>query len=449
MEIAVEDGQGARAIIGTRDYGPAEIFCRAHIEKVVKDVFATFGGACLDMPVFERKDVLTDKYGEDAKLFFDLLDQSGEQLALRYDHTVPLARYLAMQGGVAPAHKLWQIGKVLDVGEFTGKLNHRKIQDGIFEVCGVPAEKIRSISSAVDKLDKMAWADVKKEMTDEKGLEGAITDKIDEHVKYKGGPDLLAKLEPDTALTGNKSAKAGISEMSILFGLLEAYGVVDKISFDLSLTRGRDYNARVIYPAILDANALLALQASNALAELFLPTLAPEISAPSTVLAPASKESRSKLTENAATRILKRTRKKATDPSISNLSFKEAKKALELLGRAPCIGVSIGMDRIFAIVWPKLVQRAGGGAGQGKQMMAHHMSSSRMASFQFSGSWTPILSVRLSELISFAVILGAVELAFGFVTVKELKQEIKDGAKTKTEGADKGMQVKRENLVRY
>lgn len=43
----------------------------------------------------------------------------------------------------------------LDVGEFTVKLNHRKILDGIFEVCGVPSEKIRSISSAVDKLDKV------------------------------------------------------------------------------------------------------------------------------------------------------------------------------------------------------------------------------------------------------------------------------------------------------
>ena len=55
---------------------------------------------------------MTDKYGEDAKLIFDLQDQGGEQLALRYDHTVPLARYLAMSGGTTTQHKLWQIGKV-------------------------------------------------------------------------------------------------------------------------------------------------------------------------------------------------------------------------------------------------------------------------------------------------------------------------------------------------
>lgn len=72
----------------------------------------TFGASCLDTPVFERKEILAGKYGEDAKLIFDLMDQGGEQLSLRYDHTVPLARYLAMMGGTNTQSKLWQIGKV-------------------------------------------------------------------------------------------------------------------------------------------------------------------------------------------------------------------------------------------------------------------------------------------------------------------------------------------------
>ena len=88
------------------------MFCREHIERTVKDCFTTFGGSQLDTPVFERKEILTDKYGEDAKLIFDLMDQGGEQLSLRYDHTVPLARYLAMTLANSNQAKLWQVGKV-------------------------------------------------------------------------------------------------------------------------------------------------------------------------------------------------------------------------------------------------------------------------------------------------------------------------------------------------
>lgn len=89
------------------------MFCRLHIESIVRECFTTYGGSCLDTPVFERTDLLMGKYGEDTKLIFDLKDQGGEQLSLRYDHTVPLARYLAMNGGAAAGQsKLWQIGKV-------------------------------------------------------------------------------------------------------------------------------------------------------------------------------------------------------------------------------------------------------------------------------------------------------------------------------------------------
>lgn len=80
---------------GTRDFGPAEAACRSYIESTIRDVFTSFGGTGLDTPVFERKDILAGKYGEDAKLIFDLADQGGEQLALRYDHTVCICGFRA------------------------------------------------------------------------------------------------------------------------------------------------------------------------------------------------------------------------------------------------------------------------------------------------------------------------------------------------------------------
>ena len=63
-----------------------------------------------------------------------------------------------------------EILAALQIGEFVIKVNHRLLLDGLFEACGVPADKFRSICSAVDKLDKSPWADVRKEMVDEKDL---------------------------------------------------------------------------------------------------------------------------------------------------------------------------------------------------------------------------------------------------------------------------------------
>jgi len=62
----------------------------------IKRVFKRHGGVEIDTPVFELKEVLTGKYGEDSKLIYDLADQGGELLSLRYDLTVPFARFLAM-----------------------------------------------------------------------------------------------------------------------------------------------------------------------------------------------------------------------------------------------------------------------------------------------------------------------------------------------------------------
>jgi len=136
------------------------MFCRTHIENIVKECFTTYGGACLDTPVFERKDVLTDKYGEDAKLIFDLMDQGGEQLALRYDHTVPLARYLAMIGGTAPQSKIWQIGKVYRRDNpVMSKGRMREFMQADFDITGAwdpmiaDAELLSLLCTILSKLD--------------------------------------------------------------------------------------------------------------------------------------------------------------------------------------------------------------------------------------------------------------------------------------------------------
>lgn len=69
---------------------------RDKVFQVVVSTFKRHGAETIDTPVFELKDTLTGKYGEDSKLIYDLANQGGEILSLRYDLTVPFARYLAM-----------------------------------------------------------------------------------------------------------------------------------------------------------------------------------------------------------------------------------------------------------------------------------------------------------------------------------------------------------------
>ncbi|KAF6761494.1 histidine-tRNA ligase [Ephemerocybe angulata] len=461
---------------GTRDFGPSEIAS-------CKDVFTSFGGSCLDTPVFERKDVLTDKYGEDSKLIFDLKDQGGEELALRYDHTVPLARYLAMNGGTVTHSKIWQVGRCtgettpslpqadfdiagqwdpmvsdaellsllctvltrLEVGEFTIKLNNRKILDGIFEVCGVPAESIRPISSAVDKLDKAPWSEVKREMTEEKGLDPLVADKIGEYVKLKGGEDLIQTLVADATLMANKRAKEGVSEMEVLFRLLKAYQVTDKFSFDLSLARGLDYYTGIIYEAVAAAPAPKKKAAKKEAED------EPEIDESTVGVGSIAAGGRY---DNLVTTFI-------AGANGVVPGTKEYKK----LPNVPCIGVSIGMDRIFALVWPKWVEKsvraketfvyvmsAGDGLLEERIGLVRELREAGVKT-DFLAKTKPKLSAQFAagekDEVPFAVIVGTEELGEGFVTVKEQRWVVEGGKKVKVESADKGTKVKRSELVEW
>jgi histidyl-tRNA synthetase len=105
----------------------------------------------------------------------------------------------------------------------------------------VPDDKIRTISSAVDKLDKLSREEVKAEMT-EKGLEGSVADEILEWTKFNGDiPTILELLRKDEKMFANEKIKKGIEEMGLLQTYLEAFQIADQVSFDLALARGLDY----------------------------------------------------------------------------------------------------------------------------------------------------------------------------------------------------------------
>ncbi|XP_052628136.1 histidine--tRNA ligase, cytoplasmic-like isoform X3 [Harpia harpyja] len=280
---------------GTRDHPPAHVALRDRLLAAVVTCFKRHGAAAIDTPVLELRETLTGKYGEDTKLIYELQDQGGELLALRYDLTVPFARYLAMNK--VTNMKRYHVAKVyrrdnpattrgryrefyqcdfdiagqfdpmipdaeclkivheilsdLQLGDFIIKVNDRRILNGVFAVCGIPESKFITTCSTVDKLDKMPWEEVRSEMVGEKGLSPEAADHIGEYVQLHGGLDLIEQLLQDPKLSQNKLAKEGLGDMKLLFEYLTLFGITGKISFDLSLARGLDYYTGVIFEAVL------------------------------------------------------------------------------------------------------------------------------------------------------------------------------------------------------
>ncbi|CAF4855224.1 unnamed protein product [Pieris macdunnoughi] len=227
---------------GTRDYNSQQMSIRNNVLQKITTIFKKHGAECIDTPVFELKEVLTGKYGEDSKLIYDLKDQGGEILSLRYDLTVPLARYLAMNK--ITTLKRYHIAKVYR--RDNPAMTRGRYRE--FYQC------FRSTCSTIDKLDKLPWAEVRTEMINEKGVTPEAADKIGEYVQLNGSSELALKLLSDEKLSKSKSAVEGLEGIKLLLHYCELMGIKDKILFDLSLARGLDYYTGVIYEAVLTRN---------------------------------------------------------------------------------------------------------------------------------------------------------------------------------------------------
>ncbi|OCT88374.1 histidine--tRNA ligase, cytoplasmic [Xenopus laevis] len=281
---------------GTHDVHPKQMAIRERILSTVVDCFKRHGAETIDTPVFELKETLTGKYGEDSKLIYDLKDQGGELLSLRYDLTVPFARFLAMNK--ITNIKRYHIGKVyrrdkpargryrefyqcdfdiaghydpmipdaeclkivheilteLQLGNFCIKVNDRRLLIGILTVCGVPETKFRTVCTSIDKLDKIPWDSVRRELIEDKELKAETVEQIGKYIRLNGGLPLLEHLWADSKLSQNNLAMEGLRDLKLLNKYSEIFGVTDKIVYDLGLARGLDYYTGVIYEAVLLRN---------------------------------------------------------------------------------------------------------------------------------------------------------------------------------------------------
>ncbi|KAI9082182.1 hypothetical protein K1719_035922 [Acacia pycnantha] len=284
---------------GTRDFAKEQMTVRKKGFSVIDEAFERHGPTILDTPVFELRETLMGKYGEDSKLIYDLADQDDELCSLLYDLTVPFARYVAKNG--LTSFKRYQIGKVyrwdnpskgrnrefyqcdfdiagqfekmgpdfeilrsltevldeLDIGDYEIKLNHRKLLDGMMEICGVPAAKFGTRCSSIDKLDKQSFDQIRIEMVEEKGISAETADKIGTFVKEKGPPlALLSKFKQEgSAFLEHAGSVDALNDLEILFKALDKSKSIGKVVFDLSLARGPAYYTGVIFEAVLKGGA--------------------------------------------------------------------------------------------------------------------------------------------------------------------------------------------------
>ncbi|MEG1611313.1 MAG: histidine--tRNA ligase [Alistipes sp.] len=289
---------------GTRDFSPAEMMRRQYIFDTIRSIFRLFGYAPLETPSMENLTTLLGKYGDEGdKLLFKILN-SGDYAAnlaegevrqasricekgLRYDLTVPFARYVVQhQGELTFPFKRYQIQPVwradrpqkgryrefyqcdvdvigsrslLNEAELVDivarvfralgirvvlKMNNRKILFGIAQTIG-HADKMVEITVAIDKLEKIGIESVKTELR-ERGLDDQALNMLQPILELSGdNSQKLSKLRE--VLNGSEVGLQGVSEMQTIFDYLQRLGIDLEVELDLSLARGLNYYTGAIF----------------------------------------------------------------------------------------------------------------------------------------------------------------------------------------------------------
>ncbi|KAI6233108.1 Histidine--tRNA ligase [Aphelenchoides fujianensis] len=283
---------------GTRDFGLKQTYVREQVIDVLKEIFRKHGAGSIETPVFELREILMGKYGEEGgKLVYDLADQGGEACSLRYDLTVPFARYVAMNkitnikryqiakvyrrdqpvmtkgryrefyqcdfdiagqyASMVPDAEVLKIAdevmRILQLGAYEIRLNHRALLEGIFELAGVAEKDFKTVSSSIDKLDKVEWAEVEKELVDEKKIDRAAVEKLKEHVlaRLNGTNANNEQLLERFASLENPKVKTAVNELQLLLKYCRLYECAENVVFEPSLARGLDYYTGAIYEVVV------------------------------------------------------------------------------------------------------------------------------------------------------------------------------------------------------
>jgi histidyl-tRNA synthetase len=300
---------------GTRDFGPAQMIRRNFIFDTVKTTFRKFGFMPLETPSMENLSVLTGKYGDEGdQLIFKILnnglndpknienakaafenvlqgknDADLTERALRYDLTVPFARYVVMnRNEISFPFKRYQIQPVwradrpqkgryrefyqcdadvvgtdsliceaeivqmmtevlakLGITDYNIKINNRKVLAGLAELAGAVGKET-DLCVAIDKLDKIGREKVNQELLERGFTEAAIT-KLDPVFELQGSfTEKIAQMKQ--MLASSEEGSRGLEELQEVWSYLEAFGAdASHVDFDVTLARGLSYYTGAIF----------------------------------------------------------------------------------------------------------------------------------------------------------------------------------------------------------
>jgi histidyl-tRNA synthetase len=280
---------------GFRDYLPGPMIAREHLIDTARRVYRSFGFSPIDTPALEYTEILLGKGGEETdKQLFRFTDQGERDVAMRFDLTVPLARFAAQHlqeigtpfkryhigtvwraekpqkgryrefiqcdfdtigtdSNVADAETLLVIHDLMDrlgFSRFTIRINNRLVLNGLLEHLGLTGQTV-GVLRTLDKLPKIGREAVIAEMTEKVATTADQADSVLKMTELTGSPATILD-QVETMLAGNEQGLAGVQKLREIFTWAETAGIpAERLALDLSIARGLDYYTGTIYETFL------------------------------------------------------------------------------------------------------------------------------------------------------------------------------------------------------
>ncbi len=286
-----------RTLKGFRDYLPDTMIPRERLIETARRVYRSYGFAPIDTPALEHLEILTGKGGEETdKQLYRFQDAGGRWVGMRFDLTVPLARFVAehihelgtpfkryhiaavwrgentqrgryrefmqcdfdtigtraLTADIETALVIHDLFRALGFEQFTIRVNNRQVLTGLLESLDL-ADRSGSILRALDKLAKIGPQGVGAELQDSAGLTHAQAERVLELAELSGtNTEILRQLEPLVA--ASETGRRGAAQLAELIHAVQGAGVAaERLQLDVSIARGLDYYTGTVFETFLDA----------------------------------------------------------------------------------------------------------------------------------------------------------------------------------------------------